>query len=172
MKFLLPFFLSLFFCVHHANGSISKIKALFEMGESVSFEDVQGFYRGRCYWERPSESAAALIGLYRDTLRPFVLAEGSNEKQIMNVTSGDGTNFYSTSEKEAKRLTYMHSSVPPSDDLDNPFKTLSYDLDYNSVGFIRKKERGLVFIMVSPFSPETPYEDYEIDVACHYPVKL
>ena len=87
MKFLLPFFLSLFFCVHHANGSISKskIKALFETGESVSFEDVQGFYRGHCYWERPYESAGALTGFYRDTLRPFVLAEGSNEKQIMNV---------------------------------------------------------------------------------------
>ena len=142
-------------------------------GESVSFEDVQGFYRGRCYWERPSESAAALIGLYRDTLRPFVLAEGSNEKQIMNVIkSGDRTKFYFNSEKEAKRFTYMESSYPLSDDLDNPFKTLSYDLDYNSVGFIRKKERGLVFIMVSPFSPETPYEDYVISFACHYPVKL
>ena len=180
MKFLLPFFLSLFFCVHHANGSILnrsmlKIKVLFETGESVSFEDVQGFYRGHCYyWEEwRIKSAETLTGLYRETLRPFVLAEGSHEKQIMNVRLHSTNNFNLTSEKEAKRLTYKHSSYPLSDDLDNPFKTLFYDDSYRDVVFfIRKKEGALVSIAVRDFSPETPYEDYKITDACRYPVKL
>lgn len=158
----------------------STIKQWFEDGQNVRFEDVEGFYAGRCYYETTRiKPSYALLGVYKRLQNSYDHGPAFPdyyEKKVMALHrtyyANVGESFDENSIDEAKAsLNRFWNSVTPLNYYEGTISSAHTDSKYKPISVVRRYENYYVSALIIGKSHED-FQKGQIIFVCYYFKKL
>lgn len=158
----------------------STIKQWFEDGQNVRFEDVEGFYAGRCYFETTRiKPSYALLGVYKRLQNSYDHGPAFPdyyEKKVIALHrtyyKNQGESFDENSIDEAKdHLNRFWNKLTPLNYYEGTVSSTQTNSELKPISAVRRYENYYVSAWIIGKSHED-YHKGEITSVCYYFKKL